>query len=341
MPPDELCLTYTAEILHTLKSTSQYEEVLHLVVDRLARIFKAQTVAVILVDPQTEYLSVENSFGLSLTFCNAFRRGFTTASVGQLLWTGKPIVISDAGRDPALTHDVRLEHDFGSCVCAQIAVHQKTLGYLHVDARQENAFTEESVTLVQMCADIAGLAVVKSTLTEQNLRLDRIDHETETEKYVPFLERLHAGLERARTSHEQLAVMILDVDNFKSIANTYGYDTSRAMLKEMAGIVKNQVRVSDACGRYGFDEFIVMIGNSSLEDAIARADTLRAEIEKAHYTKLDIRSTVSIGLAFYPTSADTADALVQCAKGALFEAQRAGRNNVRWPALDLHTVPQR
>jgi diguanylate cyclase (GGDEF)-like protein len=186
-----------------------------------------------------------------------------------------------------------------------------------------------------MCADIAGLALVKAHLTEQNLRLDRIDHDTETEKYVPFLERLQAGLERAHMYHEQLAVMILDVDNFKSIANTYGYETSRVMLKEMAGIVKALLRPSDACGRYGFDEFIVMVGNSSAEDAIARADGLRAEIEKAHYARLDVRSTVSIGLAFYPMNAGTADALVQSAKGALFEAQRAGRNSVRWAAVNL------
>jgi diguanylate cyclase (GGDEF)-like protein len=330
MVPSGDDLTYVAEVLHTLKSTNQHEPVLHLIVDRLARLFRAQTCAVILIDPQTEYLSVENSTGLSLTFCNAFRRSFTTAPIGRLLWTGEPIVIADAASSPTLALDVHLEHDFGSCICTQIAVDQRTLGYLYLDCREAHPFRDTDVRLMQMFADLAGLALVKAHLTEQNLRLDRVDHETDTEKYGPFLERLRLGLERARTSHEALAVMILDVDNFKHIANTYGYDTSRALLKEIGTIVKAHLHPTDACGRYGFDELIIMAGNTPAEEGIQRADEIRSQVEHTSFTRHGIRSTVSVGIAFFPATAETANELVQEAKGALFEAQRSGRNSVRW-----------
>jgi diguanylate cyclase (GGDEF)-like protein len=336
---DELCFTYVAEILHTLRSTNQHEQVLHLIVDRLSRLYKAQTCAVVLIDPETEYLSVENSYGLSLTFCNAFRRSFTTAPIGKLLWTGQPIVIADASSTPGLALDVRLEHDFGSCLCTQIAVDQKTLGFLHLDRRETHQFAEADVRFVQMFADLAGLAVVKEHLIDQNLRLDRIDHETETEKYGPFLDRLRLGLERARTSREELSVMILDVDNFKHIANTYGYDTSRLILKEIGAIVRSRLHATDACGRYGFDEFIMMAANTAPDGGIRRADDLRAMVEQTAFTTRGIRSTVSIGVSFFPATAETADTLVQAAKGALFEAQRAGRNNVRWEGTVERTVP--
>lgn len=333
---DELCFSYIAGIIHTLKSANQHEEVLSLIVDRLARLFKAQTCAVVLVDPHTEYLSIENSHGLSMTFCNAFRRSFTTAAIGRLLWTGEPIVIHDASADPGLAGEVRLEHAFGSCVCVQIAVEQKTLGYLYVDRREARAFTTDEVRLVQMFADIAGLGVVKAYLTEQNLRLDRIDHETETEKYVPFLDRLRLGIERAKTSHEELTVMILDVDNFKYLGNTYGTDISRAILKEIGAITKGCLHATDACGRYGFDEFILMATNTTPDEGIQRADELRALVEHTSFTARGLRSTVSIGLAFFPATADTTEGLVQAAKEALFEAQRAGRNSVRYEATVPH-----
>jgi diguanylate cyclase (GGDEF)-like protein len=193
---------------------------------------------------------------------------------------------------------------------------------------------------VQLFADLAGLALVKAHLTEQNLRLDPVDHETETEKYGPFMERLRLGLERARTSHEPLTILILDVDNFKQISNAYGYETSRAMLKEIGAIVKSHLRPADAAGRYGFDEFIVMAANASPDEGFQRADELRAQVEHSSFTTHGIRSTVSVGIAFFPATAETADAIVQAAKGALFEAQRAGRNSVRREGRAEETLSQ-
>ena len=99
-----------------------------------------QTCAVVLIDPQTEYLRIDNAHNLSLTFCNSFRRRIATAAVGELLWTGKPVVIPDAHLRSPLAAEVQLEHPFGSCICVQIAADQRTLGYLHVDSLTPAAF---------------------------------------------------------------------------------------------------------------------------------------------------------------------------------------------------------
>jgi diguanylate cyclase (GGDEF)-like protein len=326
--PDEQCFRFFSEIIALLKTTNQHERVLALIVDRIVRTFHSQTCAVVLIDPKTEYLSIDNYSGLSLTFCNSFRRRIATAAIGQLLWTGKPVVIGDADGDRALAEEMQLEHPFCSCVAVQIGVNNRTLGYLQVEANRLHAFSEHDVRLVQLFGDIAGLALMKSKLMADNLRLERVDPETDLEKYNPFLEKLETAADRARRTGEPFTLMLLDVDNFKDLVNTYGYDRSRAVLREMAQLVKERVFTIDACGRYGFDEFIILKANTGLDAGIMFARELLYAIELHPFTQQMIHSTVSAGLASCPQNGHDAEDLILTAKKALYEAQRRGRNTV-------------
>jgi diguanylate cyclase (GGDEF)-like protein len=325
---DSLCFRFFSEILSALKSTNQHEKVLSLIVDRTVRLFHCQTCAVILIDPATEYLSVESSSGLSLTFCNAFRRQIATAAVGRLLWTGQPALVHEAHAEGALTAELQLEHPFGSCACMPIAVDQRPLGYMFVDSREPGAFSSQDLPVLQIFADLAGIAIVKARLFEENLRLDTIDHETGLEKYLPFLERLRLALERARAAREPFGVLLLDVDNFKQIVNTYGYEVSRVLLRELAAALREDLRPLDVAARYGFDEFILLLEGTDLERAVAAAGSIVQKVSEREFTDRKIRSTVSIGVAAYPDNGISDDDLLTTAKRALFEAQRRGRNMV-------------
>ena len=339
-PVNEQCFKYFAEIVHTLKATSHYERVLSLIVDRIVRSYKCQTCAVALIDPQTEYLRIDQCHNLSLTFCNSFRRRIATTAIGQLLWTGKAIVVSDSRTDPSFAQEVMLEHPFGSCICLQITVDQRTLGYLHIDSAEPGVLGHEDVEMLQLFADIAGIAVTKAILHEENIRLDRIDRETGLEKYSPFLEKLTAARERAEEFGESFAILILDVDNFKDTVNTYGFDTSRQLLKALGGLVLSELRPVDAAARYGFDEFILILSNTGLEGCRDFAERLRQRIQDLEFTAQNLHTSVSIGVAAFPRNGNTIDALLITAKKALFEAQRRGRNMVYSFASEWFTKPE-
>lgn len=328
--PDHACFRFIAELLQTAKSTNQHEQVLHLVTDRVTRLYGCQSCAVILIDPGTEYLSIENSTGLSLTFCNAYRRMIATEAAGRLLWTGTPVLITDAHQEPDLAAQLRLEHPFGSCGCAQISVDERPLGYLHAESALPGTFGPKDLQVLQLFADIAGLAVTKSRMFEEHLHLERVDRETGLEKYLPFLEKLSEGVERSREFHEPCAVALLDIDNFKTIMRTYGYATSRDLLREMGDTIKHALRAVDAGGRYGFDEFVVMLSNTDLQGAVDFARELLMRIAGRTYTDKEIRTTVSVGVSAYPHNASTVEDLLTTAKRGLFEAQREGRNRVHY-----------
>jgi diguanylate cyclase (GGDEF)-like protein len=339
-PLDQQCFHYFAEILGTCKSTNNPERILSLIVDRIVRTYHCNTCAVVLIDPKTEYLRIDNCHNLSLTFCNVFRRRIATTAIGRILWTGKPVLIRNSSTEKALADEVQLEHRFASCLLVQIAVDQRTLGYLHCDSNDPDAFDSADIEFMQLMADIAGLSLVKGRLHEENMRLDPIDHETSLEKYVAFQERMRTTAEHAKELSEDFTLLILDIDNFKDTVNTYGHDMSRQVLKEMGKILKERIRAVDAAGRYGFDEFVILRANTGLEDGVEFANRLREAIAGQSYTERRITSTVSIGIASYPRHGGTIDAVMTMAKQAVFEAQRSGRNTAFYFKDDWFTGDQ-
>lgn len=321
-------LEFLPQILSTLATAREYEQVFHLLVDRLVRLYGARVCAIVLIDPASEYLNVENSHGLSWTFCKDFRRRLTTGTIGRLLWTGTPCLIEDSALAPREAEDIRLEHAFGSAAAVQIAAHHRTLGYLYLACDAPGAVTAADIPLLGMCADIAGISVYQTRLAAENLRLDTVDHDTGLEKYAPFLERLHAARERGAELREPFAVLVLDVDNFKSIVNTFGTGASEHFLLELGEIVRGRLRTIDAAARFGPDEVVILLAATDREEGIRQARLLREKVESHRFAVQQIASTVSIGVSAYPDNGRTEADLLQSAKSACFEAQRLGRNGV-------------
>lgn len=326
--PDEQCFRFIADLLASVRSTNQSEKVLSLTVDRLMRMYRCRSCAIVLIDQSTEYLTIECSEGISFTFSKTFRRMIATEAIGRLIWTGRPVLIRDADTDPDLSRQMQLEYPLKSCAAVQISVDERPLGYLFMDSDRAEAFREGDLQKLQVFADIVGIAIIKDRLFEENLRLERIDRETGLEKYHPFLEKLQVSIARAQDSQGRVAVVLLDVDNFKQIVNTFGFERSRQLLREMADRTRKGLHAPDSVARYGFDEFILLLENTDLDLAIDRANLLREELAARPYTEQAVHTTVSMGVASYPQNGLSAEDLLTTARRALYEAQRSGRNMV-------------
>jgi diguanylate cyclase (GGDEF) domain len=327
----EDCLNFFSEVLSILKATHEPERVLSLIVDRIVRMYGCQTCAVIIIDPATEYLRVFSNHNLSHLYVKEFRRSLGTGAIARMLSTGHPVLITDGEQEPQLASEVQLEHPFRSAVCLQIVAEHRTLGYLHADARDSNVFAMHDLHTLQSFADLTSIALNKSYLYEKNLRLDPVDSETDLEKYAPFLERLSTSISRAEANRESLSLFILDIDNYKQIGGTYGYEASKRLLKGIAGIIKSRLRPMDAASRYGFDELIILRENSPLDNGIAFAEELRKMIAETEFAQKKIRTTVSIGVAAFSGNAGSEKDLLLAAKEALYHAQHSGRNRVSHP----------
>lgn len=321
-------ITYISEIVQKLKSAQQYEQVLTMIIDRINRMYRCQTCAVVVIDPKTEYLRIENSTGLSRTFCKSFRKRMATGKIGKLLWTGDPILVRDGNEETELVRELMLEKEFRSCVVLQIVVNHRAMGYLHVDSEEPLRFSDEDLTILQIFADLAGLAIDKYRQAEKMKRLIRIDRLTGLDSYGTFLQKVSEAYERAKTFNEEFGLILFDIDNFKYVVNTYGSDAGDDLLRQIGKIVQDHLRTVDAGCRYGVDDFIILRPNSNLTEVCEFAEKLRKNVEDSLFTSHQIDSTVSVGVSVYPVNGSTLEDMLLTGKHAVFEAQRAGRNKV-------------
>lgn len=138
--------------------------------------------------------------------------------------------------------------------------------------------------------------------------------------------------EAARCLREgvELAVLMLDVDHFKKINDTLGHAAGDRVLTELGGLLTGTVRGHDCAGRWGGEEFVVVLSGCSREHALGRAETWRERIasERIPWEGGEIRCTVSIGVAVLPGDGCEMDGLLSAADAALYRSKREGRNRV-------------
>lgn len=133
-------------------------------------------------------------------------------------------------------------------------------------------------------------------------------------------------LERVRRSGESLSVLMLDIDFFKQINDTYGHATGDAVLQQMAAAARQVLRRQDFMARYGGEEFVIIMPGTNLSGALKLGEKLRARIETTDFPGAN-RVTVSLGCAEYRAD-ETLPDLVARADVALYQAKREGRNRV-------------
>jgi diguanylate cyclase (GGDEF)-like protein/PAS domain S-box-containing protein/putative nucleotidyltransferase with HDIG domain len=149
-------------------------------------------------------------------------------------------------------------------------------------------------------------------------------------------ERLDYEFKRVRRYGGLLSCMIIDIDHFKMINDTYGHQVGDQVLRQLAGIMKQKSREIDICGRYGGEEFMI-ITNLQMENALRYATKLHSTIEHTSFTYngKNIRVTVSIGIAEYNSDVKTKQELIERADSAMYQAKMDGRNLIRiWKDID-------
>jgi len=145
-----------------------------------------------------------------------------------------------------------------------------------------------------------------------------------------FLERSAEELERSKRLRLKLSFLIVDVDHFKGYNDHYGHLVGDAILKEVSGRIKENIRQIDFMGKYGGDEFGIILTETDKEQARFVAERIRTAIESAQIKIYDedLKITISIGVAGFLDDASDVEALVEKADQALYQAKQAGRNKV-------------
>ncbi|OEH92758.1 diguanylate cyclase [Bacillus solimangrovi] len=157
------------------------------------------------------------------------------------------------------------------------------------------------------------------------------DHLTGLNNFRNFDETLNDRIERSINENENLSLLLIDIDYFKKVNDTYGHDAGDAVLKQFGKLLVTSVRNYDIVSRNGGEEFSIILYGCSHEDAINVAEGIRCNVEQFPFQLSSGKSiflTVSIGVSTYPVTVENADELYKVTDNALYNAKRTSRNCV-------------
>ena len=200
--------------------------------------------------------------------------------------------------------------------------------------------TGEVTHLCLIIYDVTDNAVHKQDLERANENLALL---SQTDGLTKLFNRTHweecllGEYNRWIRSSNPSCLVMLDIDHFKKVNDGYGHMAGDQVIKHISGLIRSHARGTDVSGRYGGEEFVILLSDTRLDNAHVFAERLRKEVAEAivKYNDIEITYTVSMGIAQINPSIQSYEAWIECADAAMYQSKENGRNKVT-----LYPVPK-
>ena len=322
---------YMGEMADMMQSCRSISETFPIVKQYLKILFPADTCTLYLHDETRQLLDqVVPPVSGSETFSSM------TNDSCWALRQGKNYLFHEMDQDMSCEHVAEAPHGY---LCIPLIAQGVTTGLLHIvfhspnDTLLDNAVTllDRKTSLCSRLADHLSLAFANLKLQEE-LKLKSIqDSLTGLANRRHMEEILQRQFHRLMRYETQCSLIMLDVDHFKKFNDTYGHEVGDFVLKELGGYLKKNTRGEDLPCRFGGEEFIIIMVNTSTERAFDKAEKIRAEIAETlsiPHLSGTIHFTVSCGVATAPLHGRNIKELLKSVDTALYQAKHNGRNRV-------------
>lgn len=217
-----------------------------------------------------------------------------------------------------------------SLLVLPLSVHDKPLGTLVLGSGRKRAFGEDVRPTLEVLASHMAVSLANARMLKRLEDLATTDGMTGLLNKRALTEIAHQKLKAAIRFQQPLSVLVCDIDHFKKVNDTYGHDVGDIVIKGLGTILKRQKRDTDAVGRFGGEEFVVVCEQTDTSGAMLLAERVRSEVENTtfHANGETLRCTCSVGVATFPAAGRDWDALFKATDEALYVSKRGGRNRV-------------
>ncbi|MEO0136272.1 MAG: GAF domain-containing protein [candidate division WOR-3 bacterium] len=323
-------LTTSFTIAQSLVSTLELDDVLKRILDCIRKNFGYENCAILLVDKKANELYVQASSGYPEYVTKNIRLNITRKEgvTGYVAATGKLYYVPDVRKCPFY---VMGKKTIKSEAAIPLIVRGEVIGVLDIESERLNAFTANDLKMLTVFASQAAIAIENARLYNETKEMSLTDSLTKIANRRHFDLILENEIKRGRGYARYVSLAMIDLDHFKEFNDKYGHLAGDQLLISIAAKLKNTVRETDLVARYGGEEFAIIFPETPNSAAIKVCERVRTAVEN-NYIILKkfgkVGTTVSIGLATYPQSAQNAQELIQKADRALYMAKRLGRNRV-------------
>jgi diguanylate cyclase (GGDEF)-like protein len=213
-------------------------------------------------------------------------------------------------------------------MCIPLVSFGQTLGVLVLDSAHAGAFNAHDTQPLESVADICATAIQNAHYVERVKQLAYIDGLTGIFNRRFFELRIAEEIERAKRFGAGMAVIMVDIDQFKRLNDEFGHLLGDEVLRQVSSLFHQQLRKFDVVCRYGGEEFAILLAQTNPQHALAAAEKLRRLVESWQFPGVPRPVTISAGVATYPDHGSTRDELVKASDAGLYTAKQAGRNCV-------------
>ncbi|HWQ23747.1 MAG TPA: diguanylate cyclase [Gaiellaceae bacterium] len=316
------------EIFHDVLAEESLDALLERIADTLAELIPYEDVHIYEADEaRRELIPVLARSKWADQVMNE-RFSFGEGITGWAVEHREPVLANRAHLDPRVRFVPGTPVDPEALIAVPLIARGRLLGTLNVyRVGEDAAFTEEEFHLATRFGDAAALALDNARIRA------RLEHQASTDaltglyNHRTFHERLRQELMRASAEHDTVAVVMIDLDDFKKVNDIYGHAVGDALLVEVADALRAAVRAGDVVCRVGGEEFAIILPSGDTPSALALAERLGTQLAALPAEAVG-RLTASTGIAVGPDDAANPRELVACAEAAMMTAKARGRGLV-------------
>ena len=335
-----------SHILEMIAASAPLRDVLA----RITLLIESQTTgifgSVLLLDEDGEHLRHGAAPSLPVAYSDAIdgiRVGPDVGSCGTAVHRREAVFVADIQTDPlwADFKDLAAEHGFRSCWSTPIRSYQgSVLGTFAMYSGSVREPTASEIHLIESATRIAGIAIERKQAEDRIYFMANHDSLTGLPNRMLLKDRISQALLDAKRYGRRVALVFIDLDNFKFINDSLGHNAGDELLKTVANRMVDCVRASDTVVRLGGDEFVVLLRDqpSDFEAITDTVKRLAAAIGwTIHVEGHDLTVSCSLGVASYPGDGADADALLANADAAMYRAKDNGRDEIQFYRPEMNT----
>ena len=304
------------------------------ILDVSVRLAGAEKGSLMLVGEDASCLTIKAAKGINKRFLSEIKIKAGEGIAGKVFREGVPLKIDDIERNDKVFFRRRSKYRTGAFISVPLKIGEETIGVLNIcDKTTGEVFSEGDMAMLSSFATYASIALERSmyyALAGHLRELSITDALTGLFNRRYFEERFYEELQRSERHNLSFSLLMLDIDDFKLFNDTEGHLSGDDVLRRIANIAKDSLRVIDVISRFGGEEFAVIMPQTEREEAFLVAERIRKSIKEQLTNSWDAfpkeTITVSIGIATFPSDGMNRKELIQNTDRALYKAKMEGKD---------------